>query len=52
MFFRTKRIKNSKLVQFVESYRNAEGQPRQHVVAVLETLIPARQILHQNLAIL
>ena len=35
MFFRTKRIKDSKLVQLVESYRNAEGQPRQRVVASL-----------------
>jgi len=35
MYFRTKRIKNSKLVQLVESYRNAEGQPRQRVVVSL-----------------
>lgn len=35
MFFRTKTIKGSSLVQLVESYRNAEGSPRQRVVASL-----------------
>ena len=35
MYFRTKKIKNSLLVQLVESYRNAEGLPRQRVVASL-----------------
>lgn len=35
MYFRTKKIKNTSLVQLVESYRNAEGQPRQRVVASL-----------------
>lgn len=35
MFFRTKIISNTPLVQLVESYRNAEGQPRQRVVASL-----------------
>lgn len=35
MYFRTKKIKNSLLVQLVESYRNDEGQPRQRVVASL-----------------
>lgn len=35
MFFRTKVVKNTPLVQLVESYRNAEGQPRQRVVASL-----------------
>ena len=35
MYFRTKKIKDSALVQLVESYRNAEGQPRQRVVVSL-----------------
>lgn len=35
MYFRTKRIKDSALVQLVESYRNGEGQPRQRVVVSL-----------------
>ena len=35
MFFRTKHIKGSSLLQLVESYRNTEGQPRQRVVASL-----------------
>lgn len=35
MFFRTKTIKGCPLVQLVESYRNAEGQPRQRVVISL-----------------
>jgi hypothetical protein len=35
MFFRTKIIQGSPLVQLVESYRNAEGLPRQRVVASL-----------------
>ncbi len=35
MYFRTKTIKNTKLVQLVESYRNAEGRPRQRVIASL-----------------
>ena len=35
MFFRTKTINGSKLVQLVESYRNTEGQPRQRVVVSL-----------------
>jgi len=33
MYFRTKTIKSTPLVQLVESYRNAEGSPRQRVVA-------------------
>ena len=33
MYFRTKTVKGTALVQLVESYRNAEGQPRQRVVA-------------------
>lgn len=35
MFFRTKIINGSSLVQLVESYRNPEGQPRQRVVVSL-----------------
>lgn len=35
VFFRTKIIKETPLVQLVESYRNAEGLPRQRVVASL-----------------
>lgn len=35
MYFRRKKIKNSSVLQLVESYRNAEGQPRQHVVVSL-----------------
>jgi transposase len=35
MFFRTKTIKGASLLQLVESYRNAEGQPRQRVVVSL-----------------
>ncbi len=33
MYFRTKTIKGTPLVQLVESYRNAEGSPGQRVVA-------------------
>lgn len=41
MFFRTKSIKGSPLLQLVESYRNAEGQPRQRVVVSLgDAVIP------------
>lgn len=35
MYFRAKTIKSSQLLQLVESYRNAEGQPRQRVVVSL-----------------
>lgn len=35
VYFRTKTIKGTPLVQLVESYRNAEGSPRQRVVASL-----------------
>lgn len=35
MFFRTKTVKGTPLVQLVESFRNAEGLPRQRVVASL-----------------
>lgn len=35
MFFRSKDVKGSKLVQLVESYRNKAGQPRQRIIASL-----------------
>jgi len=35
VFFRTKSIKGTPLLQLVESFRNAEGAPRQRVVASL-----------------
>ena len=35
MYFRTKTIKGTALLQLVESYRNSEGSPRQRVVASL-----------------
>jgi transposase len=35
MFFRTKSVKGTPLVQLVESFRNAEGLPRQRVVVSL-----------------
>jgi len=35
MYFRTKTIKNTKLVQLIESYRGIEGRPRQRVIASL-----------------
>ena len=35
MYFRTKSIKGTPLVQLVQSYRNAEGLPRQRVIASL-----------------
>jgi hypothetical protein len=45
MYFRTKTIKGSKLVQLVESYRNAEGQPRQRVVVSLgDAALPEREM--------
>jgi hypothetical protein len=34
-YFRTKTVKNTSLLQLVESYRNAEGLPRQRVVVSL-----------------
>ena len=44
MFFRTKTVKGTALVQLVESYRNAEGQPRQRVIASLgDAQLPAGQ---------
>jgi hypothetical protein len=42
MYFRTKTIKGTPLLQLVESYRNAEGQPRQRLVASLgDACLPA-----------
>lgn len=35
MFFREKRVKNTRLMQLVESYRDEEGHPRQRIVASL-----------------
>jgi transposase len=35
MYFRTKTISGTPLVQLVQSYRNEEGQPRQRVIASL-----------------
>ena len=35
MFFREKSVRGSRVLQLVESYRNAEGRPRQRVVASL-----------------
>ena len=35
MFLRTKIVESTPLIQLVESDRNAEGQPRQRVVASL-----------------
>lgn len=35
MFFREKSVRGSRVLQLVESYRNAEGQPRQRVLASL-----------------
>lgn len=45
MFLRTKKIKGSRLVQLVESYRNAEGLPRQRVIASLgDVELPADEL--------
>lgn len=35
MYFRTKTVSGTTLVQLVQSYRNAEGRPRQRVIASL-----------------
>jgi transposase len=44
MYFRTKTVKNTCLLQLVESYRNAEGQPRQRVVVSLgDAKLPQRE---------
>ena len=42
MFFREKKVKRTKLVQLVESYRDSEGRPRQRIVASLgDAQLPA-----------
>jgi len=42
MFFREKKVKHTKLLQLVESYRNEEGRPRQRIVASLgDAKLPA-----------
>ena len=47
MFFRTKQIKGTPLLQLVEAYRNTEGQPRQRVVASLgNATLPAGNPRH------
>ncbi len=44
MYFRTKTVKNTPLVQLVESFRNAEGLPSQRVVVSLgDVQIPAAE---------
>lgn len=44
MYFRTKTVKNTPLVQLVESFRNAEGKPRQRVVVSLgDAQLPAEE---------
>ncbi|MDI9384934.1 MAG: IS1634 family transposase, partial [Verrucomicrobiota bacterium] len=35
MYFRYKQIKSTRQLQLVSSYRNAEGKPRQRIVATL-----------------
>lgn len=39
MFFRQKKIKNTRQLQLVQSYRNEEGQPRQRIVASLGKMV-------------
>lgn len=52
MFFRTKQIKGTPLLQLVEAYRNPEGQPRQRVVASLgNAALPAGDPRHLAKAI-
>ena len=47
VFFRTKQIKGTPLLQLVEAYRNTEGQPRQRVVASLgNATLPAGDARH------
>jgi len=44
MFFRTKIIRSTKLVQLVKSYRDSEGRPRQKIIASLgDADIPEQQ---------
>jgi hypothetical protein len=54
VFFRTKTIKGSKLVQLVESYRNQEGQPRQRLIISLgdaQLPDPEQVLIYQHLGI-
>lgn len=45
MFLRIKKIKGSRLVQLVESFRNEEGLPRQRVIASLgDVSLPADEL--------
>jgi len=45
MFFREKIVRGSRVLQLVESFRNAEGQPRQRVLASLgNATIPPAEI--------
>lgn len=45
MFFRTKSVKGTPLVQLVQSFRNAEGLPRQRVIVSLgDAKLPEREI--------
>jgi transposase len=47
VFFRTKQIKGTPLLQLVEAYRNAEGSPRQRVIASLgNATLPAGDPRH------
>jgi transposase len=47
VFFRTKQIKGTPLLQLVEAYRNPEGQPRQRVLASLgNAALPAGDPRH------
>jgi hypothetical protein len=52
VFFRTKSIKGCQLVQWVESYRNQEGQPRQRVIVSLgdaQLPDPEQVLIYQHL---
>jgi hypothetical protein len=54
VIFRTKSIKGSKLVQWVESYRNQEGPPRQRVIVSLgdaQLPDPEQALIYQHLGI-
>ena len=51
MYFRDKKIKGSRILQLVESYRNPEGRPRQRIIASLgDVHIPegSRKIIAQT----
>ena len=44
MYFRTKTIKTTPLLQLIESFRNAQGKPRQRVIVSLgDAQLPARE---------